>query len=78
MPYISVVDEKIRMRWVRCIAHIGKKYNEYRILLWKAEGKEPLGKPHCRWELSNEMISKKWKWGVWIRSCKHDDDLPVL
>jgi hypothetical protein len=27
----------------------GKKRNAYRLLVGKAEGKRPLGRPRCRW-----------------------------
>jgi hypothetical protein len=47
-------------------------------LVWKAEGKGPLGKPYSKWEVNNEMISKKWKGEHGFDSCKHGDDLPVL
>jgi hypothetical protein len=37
-----------RMRWIGHVARMGKKRNEYRILVGKSEGKRPLGKPRRR------------------------------
>jgi hypothetical protein len=31
------------------VTQIGEKRNVYRLLVRKAEGKRPLGKPRCRW-----------------------------
>jgi hypothetical protein len=36
------------MRWAGYVPRIGEKKNAYRILVWKSEGKRPLGKPRCR------------------------------
>jgi hypothetical protein len=34
---------------------MGKKRNAYRILVGKAEGNRPLGRPRCRWENNIKM-----------------------
>jgi hypothetical protein len=36
-----------RMRWAGHVARMGEKRNAYRLLVVKAEGKRPLGKPRC-------------------------------
>jgi hypothetical protein len=38
-----------RMRWAGHVARIGEKRNVYTLLLWKPEGKRPLGRPRRRW-----------------------------
>jgi hypothetical protein len=37
-----------RMRWAGHVARTGEKKNVYRLLVGKAEGKRPLGRPRCR------------------------------
>jgi hypothetical protein len=40
----------IKLRGIRCVGHVarmGKKWNAYRILVGKPEGKRPLGRPKC-------------------------------
>jgi hypothetical protein len=37
-----------RTRWAGYVARMGKKKNEYRILVGKPEGKRPLGRPRRR------------------------------
>jgi hypothetical protein len=37
------------MRWARHVAGMGEKRNVYRLLVGKAEGKRPLGRPRRRW-----------------------------
>jgi hypothetical protein len=44
-----------RMKWAGHVAQMGEKMNAYRILVGKAEGKRPLGKPRRRWEHSIKM-----------------------
>jgi hypothetical protein len=38
-----------RMRWAGHVAGMGAKRNAYRILVGRAEGKRPLGRPRRRW-----------------------------
>jgi hypothetical protein len=38
------------MRWAEHVAHMGEERKLYRVLVWKPEGKRPLGRPRCRWE----------------------------
>jgi hypothetical protein len=39
-----------RMRWVGHVAHMGERRGVYRVLVWKPEGKRPLGRPRHSWE----------------------------
>jgi hypothetical protein len=38
-----------RMRWAEHVARMGEKWNVYRLLVGKPEGKWPLGRPRRRW-----------------------------
>jgi hypothetical protein len=38
-----------RIRWTGNVARIDETRNAYRILMGKAEGKRPLGRPRLRW-----------------------------
>jgi len=37
------------MRWAGHVVHIGEERGVYRVLVWKPEVKEPLGRPRRRW-----------------------------
>jgi hypothetical protein len=39
-----------RMRWAGHVARMGEERKMYRFLVGKPEGKNPLGRPRCRWE----------------------------
>ena len=41
---------KCRMRWVGHVARMMERRGVYRVLMGKAEGKRPLGRPGRRWE----------------------------
>jgi hypothetical protein len=41
----------------------GEKGNSYRILVGKAEGKRPLGRPRHRWEDNIKMDVREIGWG---------------
>ena len=48
-PSIVRVIKTRRMRWAGQVARMGKKRGVYKILMWKPEGKGPLGRPRRRW-----------------------------
>jgi hypothetical protein len=52
-PSIIRIITSRRMRWAGHGARRGEKRNAYR-LCGKARGKEPLGRPRCRW-VDNKM-----------------------
>jgi len=43
------------MRWVGYVASMGESRGGYRVLVWKPEGKRPLGRPRHRWEDNIKM-----------------------
>jgi len=47
-PNVIRVIRSRRMIWAGHVALMGKMRNIYNILVWKPEGKRPLGKPACR------------------------------
>jgi hypothetical protein len=51
-----------RMRWAGHVARMGEKRNAYRILLWKPEGKRPLGRPRRRWVDNIKMDPREIGW----------------
>ena len=44
-----------RMRWANHVARMGERRGLYRVLVGKAEGKRPLGRPRLRWEDNIKM-----------------------
>jgi hypothetical protein len=54
-----------RMRWAGHVARMGEGRNVYRVLVGKAEGKRPLGRPRHRWENGTKMNLSKIGSGVW-------------
>jgi hypothetical protein len=48
----------VKSRKLRCVGHVarmGRKRNEYRLLVGKPEGKGPLGRPRRTWVDSIKM-----------------------
>ena len=43
------------MRWVGRAERKGESRGVYRVLVWKSEGKKPLGRPRRRWEDNIKM-----------------------
>jgi len=37
------------MKWAGHVSHMGEETGAYRVLVGKAEGKRPLGRPRRRW-----------------------------
>jgi len=50
IPNIIRAIKSRRMRWAGHVARMGDSRSIYRILVWKPEGKRPLGRPRRRWE----------------------------
>ena len=48
-PNIVRVIKSRRMRWAVHVARMGEESGVYRVLVWKPEGKSPLGRPRRRW-----------------------------
>jgi hypothetical protein len=48
-PNIIRMIKSTRMRWSGHVAQMGSKRNAYRILVGKADGKRPAGRPRHRW-----------------------------
>jgi hypothetical protein len=51
---IGIIKSR-RVRWAGHAARMGEKRTAYRILVGKAEGKRPLGRPRRRWEDNIKM-----------------------
>jgi hypothetical protein len=44
------------------MAHMGDRRGAYRVLVGRAEGKRPLGRPRSKWELHIVMNLQEVKW----------------
>jgi len=49
-----------------CITYGGEKIC-VQVLVGKPEGKRPLGRPRCRWEVNIKMDLQEVEWGAWTR-----------
>jgi hypothetical protein len=52
LPNIVRVVKSRRMRWAGDVARMGEERGVYRVLVGKPEGKRPLGRPRCRWDVN--------------------------
>jgi hypothetical protein len=52
-------DKSGWVRWVGHVACMGEGRGVYRVLLWRPEGKRPLGRPRHRWEDNIRMNLKE-------------------
>jgi hypothetical protein len=55
LPNIVRVIKSRRMRLVGHVARMGEGRGVYRLLVERIEGKRPLGRPRCRWEVNSKM-----------------------
>jgi hypothetical protein len=57
-----------RMRWAGHVARMGEKRNVYRLLVGKAKGKRPLGRPRHRWvgTIRMDLGEVGWSDVYWI------------
>jgi hypothetical protein len=56
------------MRWAEHVARMREKWNVYRLLVAKPEGKRPLGRPRRRWinNIKMDLLEKGVSVVVWI------------
>jgi hypothetical protein len=64
-----------RMRWAGHVACMEEEKNVYRVLMGKAEGMRPLGRPRRRWEDGIRMDLRETGWGSvdWIQLAQDRD-----
>ena len=62
-PNILLVIKSRRIRWAGQVARMGEGRGMYRFLVWKPEGKRPLGRPRRRWEDNIKMDLGSGMWG---------------
>jgi len=55
LPKIVRVVKSRRMRWAGDVARMGQGRGVYRVLVWRPEGKRPLGRPRRKWEDNIKM-----------------------
>ena len=48
-PNIVRVIKSRRMRWTGHVARMGEERGVFRVLVWKPEGRRPMGRPRRRW-----------------------------
>jgi hypothetical protein len=68
------IIRQIRSRRMRLAGHVtrmGEEKKVYKVLVGKAEGKIPLGRPSRRWE-----DGLNGSWGDWLRKCRVDSAGP--
>jgi hypothetical protein len=66
-PSIRIIKAR-RMSWAGHVARSGEKWNVYRLLVGKPEGKRPLRRPRRRWVDNIKMDLLEIGWGSvdWI------------
>jgi len=56
------------MKFAGHVARVGERKGVHRVLVGKLEGKRPLGRPRCRWEIILRWIFRKWDVSAWTGS----------
>jgi hypothetical protein len=79
-PCIIRIIKSRRMRRAGHVVRMGAKRNAYRILVGKAEGKRPQGRPRHKWEDNIRMDLREIGWGGmdWIDLAQDRDQWRAL
>ena len=64
-PKIVRVIKSRRMRWAGYVAHMGEERVVYMVLVWKPDGKKPLGRPRHIWVDNIRMDLQEMVCGMW-------------
>ena len=79
LPNIVRVVKSRRMRWAGHVAPMGEGRGVHRFLLWKPEGKRPLGRPRRRWENNIKMdLQEVGEGGDWMEWAQDTDGWRTL
>jgi hypothetical protein len=80
LPSIIRMIKSRRMRWSVHVAGMGEKFNAYRILVGKPEGRRLLGRPRRRWvdNIKMDLIQIGWNGMGWIDLTQDRDQLRSL
>jgi hypothetical protein len=62
-PNIIRIIKSRRMIWAGHVARVGEKWNAFRLLVGKPEGKRPLGRLKHRWLNNIRMYLGEMGWG---------------
>jgi hypothetical protein len=67
-PSIIRMIKARRKKWAEHITRMGEKRYAYRLLVGKAEGKRPLGRPRRRWvdNIKMDLLERGWGGVDWI------------
>ena len=82
LPNIVRVVKSRRMRWAGHVARMGEGKGVHRVLVWKPEGKRPLGRPRRDGRIILRWIFRKWEGVVgtgwsWLRTGRGGGHLRV-
>jgi hypothetical protein len=68
-----MVIKSRRMRWAEHVARMGKRRGVYRVLVWRPEGKRPLGRPRRRLEdnIKLDLMEIGIDGENWVRLAQH-------
>jgi hypothetical protein len=62
-PNIIWVIKSRRLRGAESVARMGERRGAYRVLMWKPEGRRPLGRPRRRYEDNIKSDIREMSWG---------------
>jgi hypothetical protein len=79
-PSIIKTIKSQRMRWAGHVARLDEKWNAYRLLVGKPEGKRPLGRPSRRWVdyIKKDLREIRWDGMDCINLAQDRDQLRSL
>jgi hypothetical protein len=79
-PNIIRMIKSRRMRLAEHVARMGEKRNACRILVGKAEGKRPLGRPRRTWvdNIKIDLREREWDGMDWIDLAQDRDQWRAL
>jgi hypothetical protein len=68
------------MKWVGCVARIGKKRNMYKVLMDKPEGNMQIGshRRRCEHNIKIDIQTTEWKTVDWINLVQDRDNCRAL